>query len=99
MTRALWTHLVKELRIEWRSLDALISMLFFSGLVVVLFSIAFDPRGAFSQQIAGGVLCVATSAAHGSRSRSGTLFRQSHREFSLCFHCPNCFSAILLHFL
>ena len=43
MTRALWTHLVKDLRIEWRSLDAIISMLFFSLLVVVLFSIAFDP--------------------------------------------------------
>ncbi len=63
MTRALFTHLVKDLRIEWRTLDALISMLFFSGLVVVLFSIAFDPRGAFSQQIAGGVLCVATMFA------------------------------------
>ncbi len=63
MTRALWTHLVKDLRIEWRSLDAMISMLFFSGLVVVLFSIAFDPRGEFSQQIAGGVLCVATMFA------------------------------------
>ena len=63
MPRALWTHLAKELRIEWRSLDALVSMLFFSGLVVVLFSIAFDPRGAFSQQIAGGVLCVATMFA------------------------------------
>jgi heme exporter protein B len=63
MTRALWTHLVKDLRIEWRSLDAILSMLFFSGLVVVLFSIAFDPRGYFSQQIAGGVLCVATMFA------------------------------------
>ena len=60
MTRALWTHLVKDLRIEWRSLDAFISMLFFSGLVVVLFSIAFDPHGSFAQQISGGVLCVAT---------------------------------------
>ena len=63
MTRTLWTHLMKDLKIEWRSLDALISMLFFSGLVVVLFSIAFDPRGSFSQQIAGGVLCVATMFA------------------------------------
>ncbi|MDE3150031.1 MAG: heme exporter protein CcmB, partial [Acidobacteriota bacterium] len=63
MPRALWTHLVKDLRIEWRSLDAIISMLFFSGLVVVLFSIAFDPQGAFSQHIAGGVLCVATMFA------------------------------------
>jgi len=63
MTRALWTHLVKDLRIEWRSLDAIISMLFFSGLVVVLFSIAFDPHGEFALQIAGGVLCVATMFA------------------------------------
>src|SRR3974390_291010 len=63
MTRALWTHLKKDLLIEWRSLDAIVSMLFFSGLVVVLFSIAFDPRGEFSQKIAGGVLCVATMFA------------------------------------
>jgi heme exporter protein B len=63
MTRALWTHLVKDLRIEWRSLDAVISMLFFSLLVVVLFSVAFDPHGEFSRQIAGGVLCVATMFA------------------------------------
>jgi heme exporter protein B len=63
MTRALWTHLVKDLRIEWRSLDAIISMLFFSLLVVVLFSIAFDPHGEFSRQIAGGVLSVATMFA------------------------------------
>ena len=63
MTRALFTHLAKDLRIEWRTLDAFISMLFFSGLVVVLFSIAFDPRGEFSRQIAGGVLSVATMFA------------------------------------
>jgi heme exporter protein B len=63
MTRALWTHLVKDLRIEWRSRDAVNSMLFFALLVVVLFSLAFDPRGAVSQQIAGGVLCVATMFA------------------------------------
>lgn len=63
MAGPLFTHLVKDLRIEWRSLDAIISMLFFSGLVVVLFSIAFDPRGEFAQRIAGGVLCVATMFA------------------------------------
>lgn len=63
MTRALWTHLAKELRIEGRSLDTLVSMLFFSLLVVVLFSIAFEPRGAFSREIAGGVLSVATMFA------------------------------------
>jgi heme exporter protein B len=63
MPRALWTHLVKDLRIELRTLDAFVSMLFFSLLVVVLFSIAFDPHGAFSREIAGGVLSVATMFA------------------------------------
>ena len=63
MTSPLWTHLIKDLRIEWRSREAVNSMLFFALLVVVLFSIAFDPRGAFSREIAGGVLCVATMFA------------------------------------
>ena len=60
MTSAVWHHLVKDLRIEWRSREAINSMLFFALLVVVLFSLAFDPRGAFAREIAGGVLCVAT---------------------------------------
>ena len=60
MTSPLWTHLVKDLRIEWRSREAVNSMLFFALLVVVLFSLAFSPRGAFSQEISGGVICVAT---------------------------------------
>ncbi len=63
MTRALWTQLVKDLRIEWRSKDAINSMLFFALLVVVLFSLAFDPRGSFSREIVGGILCVATMFA------------------------------------
>ena len=63
MPRALWTHLVKDLRIELRSLDAFVSMLFFSLLFVVLFSIAFAPHGDFSRDIAGGVLSVATMFA------------------------------------
>jgi heme exporter protein B len=56
----LLTHLVKDLKIEWRSKDAINSMLFFALIVVVLFAMAFDPGGAFSRQIAGAVLCVAT---------------------------------------
>jgi len=63
MIDTLLTHLAKDLRIEWRSKEAINSMLFFSLLVVVLFSIAFDPRGAFSRDICGGVLCVATMFA------------------------------------
>jgi heme exporter protein B len=63
VTSGLWTHLIKDLRIEWRSKDAINSMLFFALLVVVLFSISFDPRGAFAREISGGVLCVATMFA------------------------------------
>jgi|HubBroStandDraft_1064217.scaffolds.fasta_scaffold213470_2 heme exporter protein B len=55
-----WSHLRKDLRIEWRSRDAINSMLFFALLVVVLFSMAFDPSADTSREIAGGVLCVAT---------------------------------------
>lgn len=57
------THLVKDLRLEWRSKDAINSMLFFALLVVVLFSLAFDPTREASRQIAGGILCVATMFA------------------------------------
>jgi heme exporter protein B len=63
MTSALLTHLAKDLRIEWRSKEAINSMLFFALLVVVLFSLAFEPRGAFARDIAGGVLSVATMFA------------------------------------
>lgn len=57
--RIVWTHLAKDLRLEWRSKDAINGMLFFSLLVVVLFSFAFDPTMAVSRQIAGGILWVA----------------------------------------
>ena len=56
----LWLHLKKDLRIEWRSREALTASLFFALLVVVLFSLAFDPTREAARQISGGVLCVAT---------------------------------------
>ncbi len=54
-------HLGKDLRLEWRSRDSINGMLFFSLLVVVVFSIAFDPTGypTTARQIAGGILWVA----------------------------------------
>src|SRR5258708_10252877 len=51
--------LLKDLRLEWRSKDALSSMLFFSRLVVVIFSFSFDPSAEESRQIAGGLVWVA----------------------------------------
>lgn len=57
--RVVLVHLKKDLRLEWRSKDALNGMLFFSLLVVVIFSFAFDPTMAVSRRIAGGILWVA----------------------------------------
>jgi len=51
--------LLKDLRLEWRSKDAVNSMLFFSLLVVVVFSFSFDPSAEESRQIAGGLIWVA----------------------------------------
>jgi heme exporter protein B len=48
--------LLKDLRLEWRSKDAINSMLFFSLLVVVVFSFSFDPSAEESRQIAGGLI-------------------------------------------
>ena len=56
-----WMHLRKDLRLEWRSKDAINGMLFFSLLVVVVFALAFDPTAypTVARQISGGLLCVA----------------------------------------
>jgi heme exporter protein B len=51
--------LTKDIRLEWRTKDALNSMLFFSLLVVVIFSFSFDPVQEESRQIAGGLIWVA----------------------------------------
>ncbi|MDE1177346.1 MAG: heme exporter protein CcmB [Edaphobacter sp.] len=53
-------HLLKDLRLEWRSRDAINGMLFFVLLVVVVFAIAFDPAGypTVTRQISGGILWV-----------------------------------------
>src|SRR5438477_9467391 len=46
----------KDLRLEWRSKDAINSMLFFALLVVVVFSFSFEPNAEESRQIAGGLV-------------------------------------------
>ncbi len=53
------SNLRKDLRLEWRSKDAVNAMLFFALLVVVIFSFAFDPTAEESRQIAGGLVWVA----------------------------------------
>lgn len=60
---SLWTvtatTLKKDIRLEWRSKDALNSMLFFSLLVVVIFSFSFDPLAEESRTIVGGLVWIA----------------------------------------
>lgn len=56
---ALLVHLVKDLKLEWRSKDAANAMLFFALLVVAIFSLAFDPTNPSLHQFTGAILCVA----------------------------------------
>jgi heme exporter protein B len=51
--------LAKDIRLEWRSKDAINAMLFFAFIVVVIFSFAFDPTAEESRRIAGGLIWVA----------------------------------------
>jgi heme exporter protein B len=51
--------LAKDLRLEWRSKDAINAMLFFALLVVVIFSFSFNPTAEESRQIAVGLVWVA----------------------------------------
>lgn len=53
------TTVAKDIRLEWRSKDALNGMLFFALLVVVIFSFAFDPNAEESRQMAGGLIWTA----------------------------------------
>jgi len=48
--------LAKDLRMEWRSKDAINAMLFFAAVVVAIFSFAFDPVAEESRAISGGLI-------------------------------------------
>jgi len=58
--RQVLIHLRKDLRLEWRTKDSINGMLFFTLLVVVVFSLAFDPTAypSIARQISGGLLWV-----------------------------------------
>lgn len=58
--RLVLADLRKDLRLEWRTKDSLNGMLFFALLVVVVFSLAFDPTAypRVARQISGGLLWV-----------------------------------------
>lgn len=58
--RLVAAHLRKDLRLEWRNRDSINGMLFFALLIVVVFSLAFDPTAypTIARQISGGLLWV-----------------------------------------
>src|SRR5260370_2692791 len=79
--------LAKDIRLEWRSKDALNSMLFFSLLVVVIFSFSFDPLAEESRRIAGGLVWVAfLFAAVGALYPALAPARHTH----MLARCPSC---------
>src|SRR5438270_9369507 len=53
------TTVAKDMRLEWRSKDALNGMLFFALLVVVIFSFSFDPSAEEARTMAGGLIWTA----------------------------------------
>jgi len=59
LTSSARATLAKDLRVEWRSKDALNAMLFFALLVVVIFSFAFDLTSQQAREITGGLIWVA----------------------------------------
>lgn len=58
--RHVLTHLRKDLQLEWRNREGINGMLFFALLIVVVFSLAFDPTAfpTTARQISGGLLWV-----------------------------------------
>ena len=59
MNRIVRATFANDVRLEWRSKDAINSMLFFALLVVVIFSFSFELTSEESREIAGGLIWVA----------------------------------------
>jgi heme exporter protein B len=91
-----WSHLHKDLQLEWRSRDSINGMLFFSLLVVVVFSLAFDPTAAMSRQIAGGILWVALLFASITALNQAWTREQRNRVLEAQRMAPSPASALFL---
>jgi heme exporter protein B len=91
-----WVHLRKDLQLEWRSRDSINGMLFFSLLVVVVFSLAFDPTAAMSRQIAGGILWVALLFASITALNQAWTREQRNRVLEAQRMAPSPASALFL---
>ncbi len=61
--RVVWAILVKDLRVEWRHRETLVSMCVFGLLVVFLFNFAFEPAGEETLRLLPGLLWIAFAFA------------------------------------
>jgi heme exporter protein B len=57
--KVLSATLLKDIRIEWRSKDAINAMAFFALLTVTIFAFSFEPNAEESRHISGGIIWVA----------------------------------------
>jgi heme exporter protein B len=91
-----FTHLRKDIQLEWRSRDSVNGMLFFSLLVVVVFAFAFDPTAAMSRQIAGGIIWVALLFASVTALNQSWTREQRNRVLDAQRMSPSPASALFL---
>jgi heme exporter protein B len=91
-------HLRKDLRIEWRSRDSINGMLFFALLVVVVFSLAFDPAGnpSMTRQVSGGILWVALLFASSTAVNQSWTREQRNQVLEAHRMAPSPASALFL---
>jgi len=61
--RVVWAIFVKDLRVEWRHRETLVSMCVFGLLVVFLFNFAFEPAGEEKLRLLPGLLWIAFAFA------------------------------------
>ena len=96
--RQAFEHLRKDLRLEWRSRDSINGMLFFVLLVVVVFSIAFDPAGfpATARQISGGILWVGLLFAAMTALNQSWVREQRNQVLEAQRMAPSAASALFL---
>ena len=89
-------HLRKDLTLEWRSRDSVVGMLFFTLLVLVIFSLSFDPTAAVSRQIVGGILWVSLLFASFTALNQSWTREQRNRVLEAQRMAPSPASALFL---
>lgn len=96
--REVLAHLRKDLLVEWRSRETVNGTLFFALLVVIVFSLAFDPTAnpSTARAISGGILWVALLFASVTALSASWLREQRNQVLDAQRLAPRFPSALLL---